>query len=768
MNVRTQLIALGIATLVQTMLAGSDLTPVKLNQPPEHPPLTLVEKGASAFSICLMDAAFSQAAKEAQACIAEATGVTLPIVNGKVVLPAIVLGDCPEAKSAGLAAAGLPLEGFALKTTAEAVFIVGSAWGLYDFLERFVGARWYWPTEQGGRSIPVQTKLVMAPAHYCDAPVCRMRLDYPPFGASAWFAHQELRPLQTCLRAGNSWPVQLAVHTPRNWGQNQEYAKSRIEMFQLNSDGTRNLHLLCYGNPLTLKTYLEEIEAHVKGERKADFIRDKAISVSPNDMGIGCHCPPCRALWNPDGGQYGTASRILATFVDKLAREVNQRWPDMTIIYLPYLNYTDVPSGFTFPGNVEVELCGMPGMAQYKEPAIMAYEQRNIDGWMKATGRPVQNWHYSCWPADRIKAPYQYPHVIKDYYTANRGKVVGTFINGDHDHWPRHHISLYTWLKVLWNPEFDVDAYLNEYSRRMYGKAAPTVREIVRLSCDGWEKSRWPEGTLSPKAVYTHSFPKATVEKMLALLEQARHEVADDELAAKRLAYYAAPFKDFADEYAFVMEGKGLRPLLIQKTAEKPVVDGKLDDACWKLAEPRTLRKFADNAEADCVYTTEVRAVFTLEGVTFGLRMTEPCLAQLKADLSARDDALMWHQDCVELYLDVSGKNLGKFCQFIVTARPAVMDIKDGDPSWTCEGLQTAVQRGDDSWSMEVFIPFKSLGVTEHVATGAKWYGQVTRHRHRKWVDGKEIGTGENQKLNANAGGFNSNPADFSEFIFRE
>jgi hypothetical protein len=755
-----------LTTLVYAEPAWKDLTPVTLKPAPQHPPLVVTEGGKSRLSLCVMSPEFNAAVKELQDCIAAATGAKLPIVDGKVVLPAIVLGDCPEARAAGLNAAALPPEGFEIKTAPEAVFIVGSALGVYDFLERFVGVRWYWPADKDGRSILPVTKLVVPPVWLADAPVCRMRLEWPPFDRSPWFGHQELRPLQATLRAGNSWPIQLAVHQPRDWDKNPEYTKNRLDVFQLNCDGTRNLHLLCYGNPLTLRTFIEEIAAHVKGERKVSFIRDKAVTVSPNDMGIGCRCQDCQALWNPDGGPYGTASRILATFVDKLAREVQQRWPDMTVIYLPYLNYTDAPEGFKFPGNVEVELCGMPGLAQYKEPAIMAYEQRNIDGWMKITGRPIQNWHYSCWPADRVKAPFQYPHVIKEYYTANKGKLVGSFINGDTDHWPRHHISLYTWLKVLWNPSFDVDAYLDVYCARMYGKAAPTVREIVRLSCDGWEQSRWPEATLSPKAVYTHSFPKATVDRMLALLNKAQQEAAGDELAAKRLAYYAAPFKDFAAEYAFVMEGQGLRPLIVQKAAEKPVLDGKLDDACWKLAPPATLRKFVGNAENACTYPTEVRALFTLDGVYFGLRMTEPLPQELKTDLTARDDGMMWHQDCVELYLDVTGQNLGKFYQLILTARPAVMDLKDGDPAWNCAGLVTAVHRGTDFWSMEVFIPFASLGVTEPLGSGKKWCGQITRHRTTDRRTDK--GEWENQKLNAHAGGFNANTVDFAEFIFRE
>ena len=50
------------------------------------------------------------------------------------------------------------------------------------------------------------------------------------------------------------------------------------------------------------------------------------------------------------------------------------------------------------------------------------------------------------------------------------------FINGVGDHWPRQHISLYCWMKCLWNPDFDVDAAVDEYCQRMYGSAAKTMR----------------------------------------------------------------------------------------------------------------------------------------------------------------------------------------------------------------------------------------------------------------------------------------------------
>jgi hypothetical protein len=153
--------------------------------------------------------------------------------------------------------------------------------------------------------------------------------------------------------------------------------------------------MICYGNPRTLQTYLENIERNYKGETPVHLgIVDDAITVSPNDAEVACYCEHCRKLWDEDGGQWGSASKIVGKFVADLAAEVKTRWPGKTVIYLPYLNYTAAPAGVVFPDNVEVQLCGMPGVAMYKEPEVLAADQANIDAWIKMTGRKIQNWHY--------------------------------------------------------------------------------------------------------------------------------------------------------------------------------------------------------------------------------------------------------------------------------------------------------------------------------------------------------------------------------------
>lgn len=766
--------------------ATDDLNPVTFHPAPKQPPVLLVDNGQPKGTICVMvkqpNATLQLAITELQECIAQSTGAKLPIVNGEIKTPGIVIGDCPQAAQVGLIGSDMPVEGFAIKTAPELVFIVGhdqpvdttapstgAAWGIFEFLERFVGVRWYWPTERGGRSLLPQPSLSIKPVSLTDAPYFRKRDNWPPIGNGPDGAFQNLTRLHTTLRCADSWPAQLVVHSPRWWNV-PDYRDNIPEVFQMRADGTRNYNMLCYGNPKTLEIYLAEIarvfDDHQKPDDNRMGIRGNAITVSPYDMAVACYCPDCRKLFDEHGGQYGSASKVIATFVSKLASEVKKRWPDKTIIYLPYMNYTAAPDGVTFSGNVEVQICGMPGIAQYKEPSILAWDQANIDKWARLTGRKVQNWHYSCWPEDRTKAPYQYPHVLQAFYQHNRNKVIGSFINGEGDHWPRQHISLYCWLKLLWNPDFNVDKAIDAYCRRMYGPATAPMRTLVQLQIDGWEKSRWPNAAISPKAIYAVSYPPKTVEQMQQLLQQARTLAANDPTVLTRLDYFEIAFKPFFKEFDFVAHGKGTRPLMAQKVAENPVIDGKLDDAVWQKATAGALVKHDEKTgEKPVLFATEVKAVWTLDGITFGLRMSEPNPDGLVKDIKARDDSLMYWQDCVETFLDVTGKGTGDCYQWLINAGNAVADFKNGDGTWNLLEAKSAVYIGADYWSLELYLPFAAFPEAKRPGTGTEWLCQFTRNRLSK---DKAVAGQENQKLNAQFGGFNSNLADFAPLRFVE
>ncbi len=784
------------AAVAATPWTAKDLNAVKIKAAPEHAPVVLVEKGQPKAVIVVMPGAFGD--KELQQYIKESTGAELPVVRLAKIRPvtsevAIVLGSCPEADAVGLVGSNMPPEGFAIKTAPNRVFIVGrdvsrvnngTLWGTTEFAERYIGMRWFFPQAATnapdiGRDIPKTDTLTVPPVWLEDAPFFRMRTIYPPWSIPSRGTGIDLGRIQTFLRAGTSWPIQLSVHQP-NWAKYPELTNGCPECFQMRKDGSRQFDVLCYGNPKTLETYLKGIQAFLDKTKPvyAPVSATKAITVSPADVELACYCPDCRKLWDENGGEYGAASKVMATFVDKLAREVQTRWPDegFTVIFLPYLNYTKAPDGFQLPGNVEVQICGMPGMACYKEPAIRDAEQANIDAWIKTSGRKIQNWHYNVWPAHKTKAAYQYPHVIKDFYQRNRDKTIGTFINGDFNHWPRQHISLYCWQKVLWNPDFDVDAAVDSFCARMFGPASKTMRELVGLQMDGWEKSRWPAGRFSPRGIYEQSFPTTTVARIRALMAQARSEAAGNDLVLTRLDYYEKPtLPDFYTE-SEMMAGKGFRPLEAQKVGENPVLDGKLDESAWSRT-PSNMFVVAGGKTAGQppVYPTSLQALWTPDGITFGFRMAEPMPDRLETANGGHDNGDMWWDDNVEIMIDVTGENLGEYYQFIVNPEGNYWDSRRKDATFECKGFKTKSFRGPDFWSMEVFIPYAAFPEAKVPGSGTHtaWSGNFTRHRvvdcGRKPGQPKAEGSvREYQRMNTLGASASDNLADFSAIKFIE
>jgi len=777
---------------------AKDLNPVTFHKAPNHEPVVLVKDGKALGKIVIMAPKRTEKRYEAvqrlQQIIKQATGAELEIVRGKIDAPAIVIGDCQLAARHGLVGKDLPIEGFAIKTAPGYVFIVGNptfipaempanadAWGVYEFAERFLGARWYFPDPEIGLSVAKSKDLVIPPVHLTDQPFFRKRHIWPNVSDSWHGRGVKLEPLQAFLRNGNSWPIQGRGHAPF-WWMDKEFCDANRDLFELRQDGTRDERMVCYGNPRTLEKFLELLAEHFSKDPtpyRADIRRiaviGDTITVSPWDKAVTCRCEYCRKLWDPDAGGYGTASRILTTFVAKLAREVKKRWPGKNVLYIPYQNYTMAPDGIDLPDNVTAEICGMPGLALYAQKEVRESEQANIDTWIKMTGHKVLNWHYSCWPLTSTQAPYQYPHVIKDFYQRNRDKVVGSFINGEFDHWPRSSISLYCWMKVLWNPDYDVDAACDTFCERMFGAAAAPMRKLLQMQMDGWEKAAWPSGRISLKAIFEISYPRPMVVEMEGLLAQSRELTKDDPLVTKRLDYYGAALEEFFKQSRQVAEGTALVPLVTQKSGEGPVIDGKLNDEVWKGAEPNKFVRALDKERSEPFYPTTIRSVATAKGIYFGFHMVEPTPDRLEVVNGGRDNPELWWDDNVEIIIDVTGKNEGEYYHLMINAKGDLFDAKAGDVAWTCKGIQRAAHVGKDFWSLEVFLPYAAFddAVVPKSGSNLRWHGSFTRHRvadcgREPKAPRAEGSVREYQRMNTTYANYSTNLEDFAEIQFRE
>jgi hypothetical protein len=583
-------------------LQVKDLTPVRVHRAPQHPPVVIASNGVPRAKVYLADEHPSKnlaiLLKELLDVVKLSTGAELEVVKRvpAAETPAIVIGDCEASRAAGIDAARIPVEGFVVKTATNRVYLVGSsvplpevknisgpfsndgtAWAVADFLERFVGVRWYWPIAVNGRSILKMKTLVIGPVHYSDAPVFRKREFYPrgaypvPRGNEgarrsaeaipAGLTNIDMTVLLAGLRMGNSYPYMIKVHDPQQIWKNQALIDAHPTMFCKKASGERNFSVLCYSSPETFDFLLAGCEAFWdQGRLKipswhnhwVSWVTTTSVTISPFDEPVGCYCENCRRLYDPAGGNFGTASKVMGSFVKKFAEEVKRRWPDKKVMYLPYWNYMLCPQEIDFPDNLEIQMC-TEAFALLKQPKTRGMMEKNMRAWSKKVGGKIQSWEYPHRVGDWNSAPLQYPHLVQDYYRHNRELLVGSFLNGNTlADWSKTAPTLYCFMKILWNPDVDVDAVIDGMCGRMFGKAAGTVREFLQLTTDRWEKTAWSieqqdYGKLDPP-VWRETWPPEVVAKMTRLWKQADSELKDDPLARQRFHYVTWGFESFPEE----------------------------------------------------------------------------------------------------------------------------------------------------------------------------------------------------------------------------
>ena len=674
--------AVGLLLVAGTALADTtkapDLFPVKMQAAPKHAPVELVRAGKPVGVVYVAAPQPSARLKlmlgELVETIKLRTGAELQVVTEgpPADKPAIIIGDCEEARKAGINAANLPIEGFVVKTAANRVYLVGStkalppgsdrytffsnegtAWALSDFLERFVGVRWYWGTAQGGRTVEKAAHLAIQPVHYTDAPVFRKRVhsnshgsislettfSRVPVGIPAVFKDvksYDLRATLAGLREGNSWPYLVKCHEPQQfWHGYDQIVQQYPKLFSLNAEGKPAGRMLCYSSSDALRYILSPCEATWdQGKKASSWVTTQCLSISPGDAPIDCHCEACKKLYEPDAPQYGAtrgeASRNVALFVKKACEEVKKRWPDKKVIYLPYWNYAHCPEDIEFPDNLEIEMA-TTGFANYRETDARKAIETELRQWSQKAGGKITTWEYTCWVICWTHAPIQFPYVAQEYYRENRDILEGSFLNGaDLQEWTKNAPSLYVLTRLLWNPDIDVSATLDEMCRRLYGPGAATSRKLLQLMCDRWEKAPWTEklGAAGhmPDTLFNETWPKEVVAEMEKLYRQARDEMKADPVALARFDYWNCTFE------AFLKEAKLRRQVFDVPRLEKATIDGKADD--WGTVGLRVddLKSVAGAAAKTAGFEPSFRLAWDDKGLLVLAKV-------LAADFKEADDA---------------------------------------------------------------------------------------------------------------------------------
>lgn len=114
------------------------------------------------------------------------------------------------------------------------------------------------------------------------------------------------------------------------------------------------------------------------------------------------------------------------------------------------------------------------------------------------------------------------------------------------------------------------------------------------------------------------------------------------------------------------------------RTAERPVIDGRLDDPAWRAAPVQTgferLGLLSERQVIPDEAQTLFRVLYDDAGIYLGIECREPHLDQLTVRAADRHDAAMWSDDDVELFIDPVGDR-SEYYQFAVNSAGTQVDL---------------------------------------------------------------------------------------------
>jgi hypothetical protein len=187
--------------------------------------------------------------------------------------------------------------------------------------------------------------------------------------------------------------------------------------------------------------------------------------------------------------------------------------------------------------------------------------------------------------------------------------------------------------------------------------------------------------------------------------------------------------------------------------AEKaPVIDGKLDDACWQKATATntfSVLKGPEACQQTCFYVT-----YDAAQVYLGVVCYEKDPGHLQAAVQSDDQSTVMGDDAVELFLQPD-LDAPEYYQFAANSLGTRYDGQAFDSTWNGE-WQARASVGKEAWYLECAISFASF--ERFAVPGAVWGLQVARHRNAG-------GDTEWSSWPASPAGFHQ-PARFGRLVF--
>jgi hypothetical protein len=182
-----------------------------------------------------------------------------------------------------------------------------------------------------------------------------------------------------------------------------------------------------------------------------------------------------------------------------------------------------------------------------------------------------------------------------------------------------------------------------------------------------------------------------------------------------------------------------------------PVIDGKLDDACWQNA--KASGEFWVLKAAGQIQQTFFQFAYDSGNLYLAVTNFEVHLPEMKCDIRVDDMSSLMGDEANEWFLQPGSD--GDYYQFAANCVGAKYDAVAFDSSWNAT-WQAAAGKTDTAWTLECAIAFSSFG--RFGVPGAVWGLNVCRDRQAG-------GDTEWSAWSPTPGGFHK-PENFGRLIF--
>lgn len=483
-----------------------------------------------------------RAASEMALFMKKMTGEELRIIAENEQMPehVIIIGRNVKAQDYGFSIDydKLGLEGIHIECKNGNLMCAGGQRGViyavFTFLEDYMDCRWF--TEDCER-IPNHGQAVLKDFKKVYVPPLEYRdTDYPTCREPEFGVRNKLNGIYS--KANDTWGGHNTyhgfVHTFYGIVNPSTYGKEHPEYFsEINGERVLAHAQLCLTNPdvkrIAAETVLNSMRSHPEA---------MIFSVSQNDCYNYCTCKECTALAEKEGSQSGP----LLHFVNYIADAVRDEFPDKIVDTLAY-QYTRKPPKYVKPApNVCVRLCSIECCFAHpleECPNNMTFVD-DITEWSKICKR-LHIWDYVINYSHCIQ-PFPNFNVLQpniDFFV--RHGVTGIYEEANYFSRGGELAELRTYVmaKCLWDPSYDTQKAIQEFTDAYYGAAGVHIRrylDAIHSVCD--------KPNLHIR-IYTDAEGYLNDANMLkqaeAALKDAAEAVADNEILQRRVELATLP-----------------------------------------------------------------------------------------------------------------------------------------------------------------------------------------------------------------------------------